>query len=179
LVWSTARKHIEIRQRVQEEYADRFETNPISGKEVSAVAKMIVYSLHIFDRAGVTLYHNDFEPKKKKVKDQAEEDKLIYGLLFSLQKDFCQKMALSEGSEGFQSFRTNAYRLHYYESLTGIKFVLMTDAAAPLMRETLRYIYSNIYVEMAVKNPIFEHNRSLMDYDKFTAEVKKYLSKQR
>lgn len=80
-------------------------------------------------------------------------------------------------SEGFQSFRTSTYRLHYYESLTGIKFILMTDASSGSMRDTLRYVYSNIYVDKAVKNPIFHHNQELSGYEKFKTEIEAYFGK--
>ena len=51
-------------------------------------------------------------------------------------------------------YRTNAYKLHYSETPSGLKFVLTTDANAPSMRETLQRIYSQLYVETVAKNPL-------------------------
>ena len=48
-----------------------------------------------------------------------------------------------------------AYRLHYFESASGLRFVLTTDLAATDMREALRHIYSQIYVECLTKNPLY------------------------
>ena len=54
----------------------------------------------------------------------------------------------------FVSFRTNQYKLHYYETPTNIKFVMLTDLKSPSMRLALEQIYINLYVEYVVKNPL-------------------------
>lgn len=54
----------------------------------------------------------------------------------------------------FVSFRTNQYKLHYYETPTNIKFVMLTDLKSPSMRIALEQIYINLYVEYVVKNPL-------------------------
>lgn len=50
-------------------------------------------------------------------------------------------------SHSFISFQTGQYKLHYYETLTSIKFVMLTDIGAPNMRNVLHQIYVNIYIE--------------------------------
>jgi hypothetical protein len=45
---------------------------------------------------------------------------------------------------GFQSFKTEGFKLHYFETASGLKFVITTDLAAPDMNEHLRSIYSNV-----------------------------------
>lgn len=46
--------------------------------------------------------------------------------------------------EGFLSFQTSKYRLHYYETPSGLKFVMNTDLSVPSARDTLQHIYSNV-----------------------------------
>ena len=44
-------------------------------------------------------------------------------------------------------YRTGQYKLHYYETPTNLKFVMMTDTKANNMRLALHQIYVNLYVE--------------------------------
>lgn len=46
--------------------------------------------------------------------------------------------------DGFLSFHTSKYRLHYYETPSGLKFVLNTDLSVSNARDTLQHIYSNV-----------------------------------
>ncbi|CAG8440823.1 2162_t:CDS:2 [Ambispora leptoticha] len=80
-----------------------------------------------------------------------EEAKLVYGVVFSL-RNFVRK--LSGSQDGFLSYRTSHYKLHYYETPTGLKFVINTDPAVDKLRPVLRQIYTNFYVEYVVKNPL-------------------------
>jgi len=52
------------------------------------------------------------------------------------------------------SFRTAQYRLHYYETPSSLKFVLLTDTGTLSMRNVLHQIYINLWVEYVVKNPL-------------------------
>jgi hypothetical protein len=47
----------------------------------------------------------------------------------------------------FICYRTSQYKLHYYETPTNIKFVMLTDTKANNMRLALHQIYVNLYVE--------------------------------
>lgn len=54
----------------------------------------------------------------------------------------------------FLSYRTSQYKLHYYETPTNTKFVMLTDVKSGSMRLALQQIYVNCYVEFVVKNPL-------------------------
>ncbi len=106
------------------------------------------------------------------VSSSLQEFKLMYGMLFSI-RSFVSKMSpldmyplqqllvnlsacfspclsvvLSSLSlfrkEGFLSFQTSKYRLHYYETPSGLRFVMNTDLSVSNARETLQHIYSNV-----------------------------------
>ena len=52
-------------------------------------------------------------------------------MLFSL-KDLASKLAPpAQGKENFQAIRTNSFALHHYESLSGLIFILNTNAEVP------------------------------------------------
>jgi hypothetical protein len=110
----------------------------------------------------------------------------MFGFLFSL-KQLVQKLAPRGASGGFHTCSTSTYKLNYFETLSGFRFVLCTDLRAgartmqgsslllhPLearrdslaglvtpslcpgdMREALRHIYADIFVEHLTKNPLW------------------------
>ncbi|CAF4297004.1 unnamed protein product, partial [Rotaria sp. Silwood2] len=55
--------------------------------------------------------------------------------------------------DGFLSFKTNCYKLNYYETPTGLKFILNTDNNVGNIRDILHQLYSTIFVNYIVKNP--------------------------
>ncbi|KAG9235520.1 Longin-like domain-containing protein [Amylocarpus encephaloides] len=87
-------------------------------------------------------------PARLSAKDDA---KLIFGTIFSL-RNMVRKLGGPDDS--FISFRTGQYKLHYYETPTNIKFVMLTDTQTLNMRNVLHQIYVNLYVEFVVKNPL-------------------------
>ncbi|KFY11128.1 hypothetical protein V491_07337 [Pseudogymnoascus sp. VKM F-3775] len=87
-------------------------------------------------------------PARLSAKDDA---KLIFGTIFSL-RNMVRKLGGEDDS--FISYRTGQYKLHYYETPTSIKFVMLTDTQSLNMRNVLHQIYVNLYVEFVVKNPL-------------------------
>lgn len=53
----------------------------------------------------------------------------------------------------FVSYSTSQYKLHYYETPTNIKFVMLTDLKSPSMRIALQQIYINLFVEYGMFVP--------------------------
>ncbi|KAJ2893080.1 TRAPP complex subunit bet5 [Coemansia aciculifera] len=117
-----------------------------------------------------------------------EEAKLVYGVAFStrniINKLNSQESGGTGGSGGnpggFSSFATNTYRMHYYESPTGTKFILTTDVAATAasIQSVLEMIYRNIYVEYVVKNPLFNVDPTVsspIENDYFRAVLNNYI----
>ncbi|KAL1969036.1 hypothetical protein VTN77DRAFT_870 [Rasamsonia byssochlamydoides] len=138
---------------------------------------MTVYSFYIFDRHAECIYKrrwlprpvstsskpsrptsevqtlsNGVPPSSGRLSRSADDDaKLIFGTVYSL-RNMVRKLGGEDDS--FISYRTSQYKLHYYETPTNIKFVMLTDTKAPSMRIALQQIYVNLYVEYVVKNPL-------------------------
>ena len=51
----------------------------------------------------------------------------------------------------FISYRTGSYKLHYYETPTNLKFVMLTDTRSENLRIVLHQIYVNLYVEYGMQ----------------------------
>jgi succinyl-CoA synthetase beta subunit len=60
---------------------------------------------------------------------------------------------------GLHSVRTGAATLHYYETISGIRFALYTSNTSDLSQEAVRSalnrIYTNIWVDCVVRSPLY------------------------
>ncbi|KAM0804620.1 Longin-like domain-containing protein [Usnea florida] len=130
---------------------------------------MVVYSFYVFDRHAECIYKKrwaprpssssrapqtngapDVQPQSKGL--SAEDDaKLVFGTIFSL-RNMVKK--LGGPDDNFISYRTGHYKLHYYETPTSLKFVMVTDTKTNNLRIVLHQIYVSLYVEYVTKNPL-------------------------
>ncbi|KAJ5787052.1 hypothetical protein N7457_002042 [Penicillium paradoxum] len=141
---------------------------------------MVVYSFYIFDRHAECIYKRRWLPRPasivgksrsntvsdapptglgQTVRSTDDDSKLVFGTVFSL-RNMVRKLGGEEDNEAganwtsFVSFTTSQYKLHYYETPTNTKFVMLTDLKSPSMRIALQQIYINLFVEYVVKNPL-------------------------
>ncbi|KAK4448523.1 sybindin-like family protein [Podospora aff. communis PSN243] len=130
---------------------------------------MVIYSFYIFDRHTECIYSKSWLPpslsepsnpppsdhpradRRSKAARAGDDAKLIFGTVFSL-RNMVRK--LGGDDDAFISYRTGQYKLHYYETVSNLRFVMLTDTAAPSMRNVLHQIYINLWVEYVVKNPL-------------------------
>lgn len=49
---------------------------------------------------------------------------------------------------------TGEYKLHYFETATQLKFVMLTDPRVGNMRTVLHQIWATLFVEFVVKSPL-------------------------
>lgn len=72
----------------------------------------------------------------------------MYGLLYSL-KSMCQKLSPTDSSGTFNCYKTNKYKLNYFETPSGLWFVVNTDVNATGMRELMQQLYQQVRNEVA------------------------------
>lgn len=113
---------------------------------------MTVYNIYIFDKHGTCLFYKSWNGKKTRSLPEDQEFKLMYGMIFSI-KSFISRMSDKTSKDSFVSYKTSQYKLHYYESPTGIKIILNTDVNVGRLQDTLQHIYKKIFVEYVVCNP--------------------------
>jgi trafficking protein particle complex subunit 1 len=78
-----------------------------------------------------------------------QEAKLMYGMLYSI-RSFVSKISPSDVKEGFQCYRTSKYKLNYYETPSGIKYIMNTDLNAQNIRELMQAINSQVFLSTEV-----------------------------
>ena len=136
---------------------------------------MTVFNLYIFDRNCSCLYYKQWVRSKDAGISQDEEFKLMYGMIFSI-KSLLSRLSPRTTKEGFLGYSTNKYKLHYYETPTGLKFVMLTDTNVGSLNDSLADIYSKIYVEYVVKNPLYQLGEWI-DSELFSSELDAFVQK--
>lgn len=106
-----------------------------------------------------------------------EDDRFVERSLF-LWMPQVGAQSLIPTRSSFLSYRTAQYKLHYYETPTNTKFVMLTDTKSGSMRIALQQIYVNCYVEYVVKNPLspVEHPGGLgVNNELFEASLEQFV----
>jgi len=113
--------------------------------------------MYVYHRSGKCLFYREWNrPNNPLAENLAEDQRLVFGLIFSLQK-LCLQLSPTPDAgnqEGFQSFRTATYVLHFFETPSGVIFALCTDLSTTLHRSHLWHIYCQIFVPHVVRNPL-------------------------
>ncbi|KAF2457204.1 trafficking protein-like protein particle complex subunit 1 [Lineolata rhizophorae] len=137
---------------------------------------MVIYSFYIFDRHSECIYTKKWSQRPtsastkslrpqsgssftsgdgaasgRKALSKEDDAKLIFGTVFSL-RNMVNRIGGDDNT--FLSYRTGEYKLHYYETPTRMKFVMLTDTKTNNLRIVLHQIWANLFVEFVVKNPL-------------------------
>ncbi|SBT72548.1 trafficking protein particle complex subunit 1, putative [Plasmodium malariae] len=75
----------------------------------------------------------------------------------------------------FNSFNTPLYKLHYFETLTAYKFVLITHKNTPNLSNFLRDIYKTLFLDFVILNPLYQIGDEIRDKifdEKITERIK-------
>jgi len=96
------------------------------------------------------------------VQDAGDDQKNMFGMLFAL-RNFSMKLSPNPSRGVPNFFITDVYALHYFETPTGLRFVLTTssDFGTVDVGKHLRDIYSDVYVEYALKNPLYRRGTEI------------------
>ncbi|KAH9972416.1 snare-like protein [Lactifluus volemus] len=100
-----------------------------------------------------------------------EEAKLVYGVILSLRNMI--KRYLEGSDESFVSYRTSTYKLHLFETVSGYRFVMLSDPNAESLRFIMRSIYTGPFLEYVVRNPLcsMDSRERGVDNEYFRASV--------
>ena len=144
----------------------------------------LVYNFYIFDRHGDCLFYREWSaPKGPPKHGYVEDQKLMFGLLFSL-KQFTQQLSLRDANkpDPMQLLETRRTTLHIFETATGLRFVMNTSKRIKNMQTSLRKIYNSLYVKHVKKNALHpagvgEPGGQKVVSAQFEAELDAYINK--
>lgn len=134
----------------------------------------------LFNRYGSCVFFEEWNRTRKV--NMVEMKTNMYGLVFEM-KRFIIKTSPTGKTPEYFAYTTNVYKMHCFETASGKRFILVTDPSVGDLKEELRKIYSTIFVEYVIKNPLFKirnsetsaFEESLKECELFTSELHKYL----
>lgn len=151
--------------------------------------EMVCFNIYIYDRQGNCLhYHEWYRPNSVQRGAGSTEDdrKQMFGLFWTLgtfaaaldPKDNSKPQLgtprkIGQGCQ-FYSFRTNVYKLHFFESPSGIKILFNTSPDVGDIRDVMNAIYDDIFVEYVVKNPLYNPKQPFQG-EQFTSALNSFL----
>lgn len=82
-------------------------------------------------------------------------------------------LRIGEGCS-FSSFCSDTYKLHFHETVSGMKFILMTAPHVGDLVDCMQHLYSGLFVEHVVKNPEYIPGKPFL-FENFTLALNKYM----
>lgn len=131
---------------------------------------MTIYSFHLFDRHCEQIFCRIWKQGNNTI-HPPDLAKLIFGITYSLRNSIRKLSPETSEEQGYFNFATDSYALHFLETTTLLRFVILSSPPAPVPQATvlhpnpnqpvdlnyeviLRQIYERLYVEYIVKNPL-------------------------
>ncbi|XP_011908425.1 PREDICTED: trafficking protein particle complex subunit 4 [Cercocebus atys] len=138
---------------------------------------MAIFSVYVVNKAGGLIYQLDsYAPRAEAEKTfsypldlllklhdervlvafgQRDGIRVGHAVLAIMAMDVIRQRNTADGkSSGIEMLETDTFKLHCYQTLTGIKFVVLADPRQAGIDSLLRKIYE-IYSDFALKNPFY------------------------
>ncbi|KAK3812326.1 MAG: Sybindin-like family-domain-containing protein [Benniella sp.] len=109
----------------------------------------MIFSIYIINKAGGLVYNKDYSDGLAKL--SANEYLVLAGTFHGVHA-ITSKISPVPGSSGIEMLESDTFRIHCTQTLTGTKFLLMTDPPQPSIDHIMKKIYE-IYSDYCVKNP--------------------------
>lgn len=142
---------------------------------------MTLYSFYIFDRHCRCVYSREYTQSSDggstNHSNESDTAKLMFGMLYSL-KNIASKLGDKEARNNLKSLSTGKFRLHLFETASGLRFVIVLDPAIDNLQSVLWELYSNYYVRNVALNallPVDFASDELLANPKFVLETDRFL----
>lgn len=113
---------------------------------------MAVHSLYILNKAGGLIYQRDFKPGLNKL--STNDYLVLAGTMHSIHALTSQISPVGTSS-GVSKIETSKFAFHVYQTLTGIKFIVVMDLRQFSPDVVISRIYQ-LYSDYVMKNPFYQ-----------------------
>jgi len=135
---------------------------------------MAIYSFFIYDRHCNCIYNREYIHSPTSTSsssssvttsqdkadghinknNDADNSKLLFGILYSL-KTIATKLVLDDSSlNELKQMTIGQFRIHFWESLTRFKFVIISDLQVQSLQHELWQLYSQFFIKYVVENAL-------------------------
>ncbi|KAL6452767.1 BET5 Trafficking protein particle complex subunit BET5 [Candida maltosa Xu316] len=150
---------------------------------------MTIHSFFIFDRHCNCIYNREYGhtpsssdtiPGQINKNNDSNSSKLLFGILYSL-KTISNKLVDESSINQLKSFNLGQFKIHFYESLSNFKFILITNVEVEELSSVLFQLYSEYFIKYVVENGLspveFSETGeySKINNGRFIEETDKYL----
>eukprot|EP00008_Paramoeba_atlantica_P014480 CAMPEP_0201494320 /NCGR_PEP_ID=MMETSP0151_2-20130828/46598_1 /ASSEMBLY_ACC=CAM_ASM_000257 /TAXON_ID=200890 /ORGANISM="Paramoeba atlantica, Strain 621/1 / CCAP 1560/9" /LENGTH=139 /DNA_ID=CAMNT_0047882469 /DNA_START=56 /DNA_END=471 /DNA_ORIENTATION=+ len=112
-----------------------------------------IYSLYIVNKSGGAIFQSDFSKEAQKL--GLNTQLRLASTFHSLYAIAANITPTSQTSSGIQVVETEHFRLHGYQSPTGVKFFILAHPERKHLDQLLRTIYE-LFSDYVLKNPFYE-----------------------
>lgn len=119
----------------------------------------------------LTRFQKDFKPGLKKI--STNEYLMLAGTLHSVHA-LTTRLSPIEGSSGLEVLETSTYALHCFQTLTGLKFIVITDLRQFQTDVIINKVYQ-LFGDYVMKNPFYQLDMPVR-CDLFDRRLGDYLS---
>lgn len=133
---------------------------------------MVAKSIFILNKAGGLIYHRDFQEDVQKLGD-SNDYLVIAGTFHSVHALTSRISPNGSKSSGLQVMEMADSALHCFQTLTGVKFLILTELNQLNIDVITNQIY-RLYADFVMKNPFYTLDMPIRCV-KFDRELAKYL----
>ncbi|KXS16076.1 Sybindin-like protein [Gonapodya prolifera JEL478] len=109
----------------------------------------MIFSIYIINKAGGLVFNKDYSGSLERLSNN--EYLVLAGTLHGIHA-ITARISPVPGSSGLELLETDTFKLHCFQTLTGTKFILITDPNQTSSDTIMRRIYE-IYSDFVMKNP--------------------------
>ncbi|QSL65702.1 hypothetical protein MERGE_003015 [Pneumocystis wakefieldiae] len=112
----------------------------------------MIFSVYIINKAGGLIYQKDFNEGLLRL---GSNDYLVLAGIFHGIHAITAKISPLAGLGGLEVLEAQTFHLQCFQTLTGIKFLLITEPQQPNVDALMRRIYE-LYADYVMKNPFYK-----------------------
>mmetsp|Transcript_2576 Transcript_2576/g.3721 ORF Transcript_2576/g.3721 Transcript_2576/m.3721 type:complete len:149 (+) Transcript_2576:2-448(+) len=110
-----------------------------------------IIAFYIYDKNGNNMFYREWNREKR---DQYHF-KNTYNIV-SVLKTTCPMFSPPQKEGLFESFVTQQYKLHFYESPTRYSFIVLTGVKVATLSQQMSNFYREVFVPYVIRNPAYK-----------------------